>query len=77
MGRQNRQVISITTCPRLPHAELRTTRCTKEDTDTGTNSHIRRLTDEERVQEIAYMLSGATPDRGGRAECPCPLGFKQ
>ena len=32
----------------------------KEDTDTGTNSHIRRLMDEERVGEIAHMLSGAT-----------------
>ena len=32
----------------------------KEDTETGTNSHIRRLTDEERVKEIANMLSGAT-----------------
>ena len=29
-------------------------------TETGTNSHIRRLTDEERVKEIANMLSGAT-----------------
>ena len=24
-----------------------------------TNSHIRRLTDDERVEEIAHMLSGA------------------
>ena len=30
----------------------------KEDTETGTNSYIRRLTDEERVKEIANMLSG-------------------
>ena len=30
------------------------------DADTGTNSHIRRLTNEERVKEIANMLSGAT-----------------
>ena len=32
----------------------------KEDTETGTNSHIRRLDAEERVHEIANMLSGAT-----------------
>ena len=32
----------------------------KKDSDTETNSHIRRLTDEERVEEIAHMLSGAT-----------------
>lgn len=32
----------------------------KRDNDTETNSHIRRLTDEERVEELAHMLSGAT-----------------
>ena len=32
----------------------------KQDNETETNSHIRRLTDEERVGEIAHMLSGAT-----------------
>ena len=32
----------------------------KQDNETETNSHIRRLTDEERVEEIAHMLSGAT-----------------
>ena len=29
------------------------------DNETETNSHIRRLTDDERVEEIAHMLSGA------------------
>ena len=32
----------------------------KEDNETETNSHIRCLTDEERVEELAHMLSGAT-----------------
>ena len=32
----------------------------KEDNENETNSHIRRLTDEERVEELAHMLSGAT-----------------
>ena len=31
----------------------------KEDTDTGTNSHIRPLDHTERINEIAHMLSGA------------------
>ena len=31
----------------------------KQDNETETNSHIRRLTDDERVEEIAHMLSGA------------------
>ena len=49
----------------------------KEDTDTGTNSHIRRLTDEERVQEIAYMLSGATLTEAAVQNARALLGFKQ
>ena len=32
----------------------------KQDNETETNSHIRRLADEERIEEIAHMLSGAT-----------------
>ena len=31
----------------------------KQESDTGTTSNIRALSDEERVQEIANMLSGA------------------
>mgnify|MGYP000137468225 FL=1 len=49
----------------------------KEDTDTGTNSHIRRLTDEERVQEIAHMLSGATLTEAAVQNARALLGFKQ
>ena len=59
MGKQNRQVISIT---HLPHIAARGTthyKVYKEDTDTGTNSHIRQLSDTERIDEIANMLSGA------------------
>jgi DNA repair protein RecN (Recombination protein N) len=32
----------------------------KEDTEIGTNSHIIQLNQEERINEIANMLSGAT-----------------
>ena len=60
MGEQNRQVISITHLPQIAARGTSHYKVYKEDTETGTNSHIRRLTDEERVEEIAHMLSGAT-----------------
>ena len=56
MGDRNRQVISITHLPQIAARG----RAHYKDSDTETNSHIRRLTDEERVEEIAHMLSGAT-----------------
>ena len=60
MGKQNRQVISITHLPQIAARGITHYKVYKEDTETGTNSHILRLTDEERVKEIANMLSGAT-----------------
>lgn len=60
MGRQNRQVISITHLPQIAARGTSHYKVYKEDTETGTNSHIRLLTQEERVQEIANMLSGST-----------------
>ena len=60
MGRQNRQVISITHLPQIAARGIAHYKVYKEDTETGTNSHIRQLTDEERIQEIAHMLSGST-----------------
>lgn len=60
MGQQNRQVISITHLPQIAARGTTHYKVYKEDTETGTNSHIRRLDAEERVHEIANMLSGAT-----------------
>ena len=60
MGEQNRQVISITHLPQIAARGGAHYKVYKKDNDTETNSHIRRLTDEERVEEIAHMLSGAT-----------------
>lgn len=60
MGKQNRQVISITHLPQIAARGNAHYKVYKKDTETGTNSYIRQLTDEERVQEIAYMLSGTT-----------------
>lgn len=60
MGEQNRQVISITHLPQIAARGRAHYKVYKQDNETETNSHIRRLTDEERVEEIAHMLSGAT-----------------
>ena len=53
------QVISISHCPRLPRREITTLRYIKKTIRWGTISRIRRLTDEERVAEIAGMISGS------------------
>ena len=59
MGQHNRQVISITHLPQI--AALGTThyKVSKEETNEGTVSHMRQLTNDERIQEIAQMLSGS------------------
>ena len=60
MGQADRQVISITHLPQIAARGTTHYKVYKEDTDTGTNSHIRQLNNEERINEIAHMLSGST-----------------
>ena len=60
MGNSDRQVISITHLPQIAARGRIHYKVYKEDSDTETNSHIRRLSDGERVEELAHMLSGAT-----------------
>ena len=60
MGAANRQVISTTHLPQIAARGAAHYKVYKEDNDTETNSHIRLLTAEERVEELAHMLSGAT-----------------
>ena len=59
MGAADRQVISITHLPQI--AALGTThyRVSKEESPSGTISHMQQLDDNERVCEIAQMLSGS------------------
>ena len=59
MGAADRQVISITHLPQI--AALGTThyRVSKEESPTGTISHMQQLDENERVREIAQMLSGS------------------
>lgn len=75
MGRQNRQVISITHLPQIAARGIAHYKVYKEDTETGTNSHIRRLTDEERIKEIANMLSGTTMTEAAMNNARVLLGF--
>ena len=75
MGRQNRQVISITHLPQIAARGIAHYKVYKEDTETGTDSHIRKLTDEERVEEIAHMLSGTTMTEAAVQNARSLLGF--
>ena len=60
MGQTNRQVISITHLPQIAAVGTAHYRVYKEDTNDETTSHLVRLTEEERITEIAHMLSGET-----------------
>lgn len=58
MGNTDRQVISITHLPQIAAMGNAHYKVEKYDTADGTNSVMRRLTDDERVIEIAQMMSG-------------------
>ena len=58
MGEANRQVISITHLPQIASKGSFHYKVEKHDTDSGTTSLMRRLSEEERIHEIAQMLSG-------------------
>ena len=59
MGRQERQVISITHLPQIAALGSHHYRVSKEETPQGTTSHMQELTDQQRIGEIAQMLSGS------------------
>ena len=54
----HRQIIAITHLPQIAALGQSHYKVYKADTDTRTETHISRLTDEERITEIASMLSG-------------------
>ena len=56
----DRQVISITHLPQIAALGTQHYLVYKEDANDSTLSHIRLLTPDERVEELAHMLSGAT-----------------
>ncbi len=59
MGDNDRQVISITHLPQIAARGAVHYKVFKEEADEGTVSQMRRLGDNERVAEIAQMLSGS------------------
>ena len=59
MGRQERQVISITHLPQIAALGSHHYRVTKQETATGTTTRMKELTQQERISEIAQMLSGS------------------
>lgn len=60
MGRAERQVISITHLPQIAARGANHYKVFKEETPNGTTSRMARLSDDERVIEIAQMLSGSS-----------------
>ncbi len=75
MGAGGRQVISITHLPQIAAMAKHHFRVYKEDDEQGTESHIASLTMEERVTEIAHMLSGARLTEAAMANARTLLGL--
>ena len=58
MGEMNRQVISITHLPQVAALGSKHYKVYKEESNSGTHTNIIELSTEERVKEIAQMISG-------------------
>lgn len=59
MGNHERQVLSITHLPQIAAMGSHHYKVSKEETDKGTISRMTELSQQERVREIAQMLSGS------------------
>jgi DNA repair protein RecN (Recombination protein N) len=59
MGQTERQVISITHLPQIASKGSHHYRVSKEETAQGTISQMQELSQDERINEIAQMLSGS------------------
>ena len=59
MGDNHRQVLSITHLPQIAAIGATHYKVSKEETVQGTISHMQMLTEQERIEEIAQMLSGS------------------
>ena len=59
MGQTERQVISITHLPQIASKGSHHYRVSKEETQNGTTSQMQELSQDERINEIAQMLSGS------------------
>ena len=66
MGKADRQVISITHLPQIAALGTNQYKVEKHDEDGRTISTMRKLTNNERIDEIAQMLSGANITEAAR-----------
>lgn len=73
MGNANRQVISITHLPQIAAAGTTHYRVEKHETDSGTTSVMRLLSNDERINEIAQMLSGSDITEAARTNAKALL----
>lgn len=76
MGDSNRQVISITHLPQIAALGSNHYKVEKTDTADGTTSTMRQLTPEERITELAQMLSGSNITEAAIQNARSLLGFK-
>ena len=60
MGQNGRQVICITHLPQIAARGIQHYRVYKQDSADATHTHIEQLQPQQRVEEIAKMLSGST-----------------
>lgn len=75
MGQQGRQVISITHLPQIAALGQHHYKVWKEDTDKITRSHITHLGQEERITELANMLSGSNVTKEAMNNARALLGL--
>ena len=77
MGQQGRQVISITHLPQIAALGQNHYKVWKEDSESFTRSHISALTQEQRITEIANMLSGSNVSTEAINNARALLGIKE
>ena len=77
MGQTERQVISITHLPQIASKGAHHYRVSKEETPKGTTSRMVELSQDERVDEIAQMLSGSDVTEAAIANAKQLLKMKE
>ena len=73
---KSRQIIAITHLPQIAALGQQQYKVYKADTTTRTETHIRLLNNEERVTEIASMLSGKQTTEAALLTAKQLLGYK-
>lgn len=77
MGKANRQVICITHLPQIAAAGSTHYKVSKQETEQGTVSTMTQLSDEQRITEIAQMLSGSDVSQAAVDNAKSLLALKE